>query len=165
MYKLKILQWEFFKFTSVLFLKMHSCIVDEWCVCVLNHCLVCAWNSLWGSTSFKVGFQACVFDWFLFACERTQPGWLHFNLFDNCNCNACSWFKSNSRSVQSLSSFTLTACSSNEFLMLPRPSAWWGQQSRRWGIYNIDVFIYDGVHHICSEFAFFRYYIWKHFEM
>ena len=27
---------------------------------------------------------------------------------------------------------------------------------------NIDFFIYDGVHHICPEFAIFSYHIWKH---
>lgn len=37
-----------------------------------NHCLVCALNSL--ERHFIQGWfsRFCVFDWFLFACERTQ---------------------------------------------------------------------------------------------
>lgn len=43
-----------------------------------------------------------------------EPSWMpmHFKLFDNCNCNACSWFKSNSEVFSDLSSLIPTVCTS-----------------------------------------------------
>lgn len=34
--------------------------------------LLCAQNILCGDSLFRVDFQAHIFDWFSFACERTQ---------------------------------------------------------------------------------------------
>lgn len=51
----------------------------RWAMCIFKH-LLCAWNKhqklcvyiLWNGTSFRIGFQVWVSDWFLFACKRTQ---------------------------------------------------------------------------------------------
>lgn len=82
-----------------------------------------------------------------------EPSWMamHFNLFDKCNCNACSWFKSNSEVFSDLYSLTLTVCS---FLVRDQdPDVAWspfqvlgkGQEVGGGNEIYVDVFLYTVV--------------------